>query len=105
MDAKSIVSLAITGGLETLGESSAMATIYFVKRSSKLQLEDFLEHPNELCLALRGIFGPGSASLLRTIGDKIESASHVSNQGERKKLEIFSESIRECIKTIEAGIL
>ncbi len=103
--ANSIIIRGIEEGLDKIGESGAAATLYFISNKSGLQLNDFPEHPDEFCSALRGIFGTGSSVLLRSIMTLMARAESDLDTAERKKVAIFLRSIEESVKSIESGTI
>ncbi len=100
LNAKSVVESGIRRGLETIGESPARSTLYYIQTKSGLTLEDIPDHPDDFCRALRSIFGLGSLVLIQSVRDKLRDTP-VANEEERKYLEAFLSSVEEYLRPAE----
>lgn len=102
-DNDSAFQSAVRAGMEAIGESGADSSFYFLRERFGLKLADLHDHPQQFCQAVRDIFGPGSAILLRSIRDKIRVA--VSDEKlDSHYCRAFVESLDSSITAVDTGV-
>ena|SRR3989442_4302635 len=62
-----VVLSSIDEGLDLLGASAKRVLYYYLEEKEKIEREDIITEPEKFILLLRGIFGPGSAIIERSI--------------------------------------
>ena len=62
-----VVLSSIDDGLDSLGESAKRVLYYYLEQKENIRRADIVSEPEKFILLLRGIFGPGSAIIERSI--------------------------------------
>ncbi len=100
---QTILACVEKGLLSTLGASARAATLYFVESKGGLKLNQVSGDPEGFTNALRGIFGLGSAELLKSILRELRLKETKLERD--KSLSHFASVIQQAIESIEAGIV
>jgi hypothetical protein len=90
-------------GLGFLGEGAGPSTIYFIQERSGMTLEQLADTPDQLILALRRLFGLGSALIFSSIRKELILSS-VGNKPRNGRLEGFLFALKEARESVESGI-
>ena len=89
------------GLLETLGGSAEAATLYFIEMKGGLKLSRISRNPDGFVKALRVIFGPGSAELMRSILKELRIKE--AKLGRDRLVHDFASVIERALGSAEAG--
>jgi hypothetical protein len=87
-----------------LGEDVAMSTLYFLQQRSGMTLENLVDVPGELILALRHLFGLGSVLIFDSIRKELLLPSADRSSGKGRIDELLS-ALKVAKESVEAGVV
>ena len=98
---QAILECVEKGLLDTLGGSAEAATLYFVETKGGLKLSRVSRDPSGFVEALRVIFGPGSAVLMKAILKELRLKE--AKFGRDRLVHDFADVIEGALKPAEGG--